>query len=100
KFTGHIAAAASTSDAGAHREIVRCRGARTPSGGGRINEPLPARFRASLRMRNGSHLLPPAPVTDPRQPQWLRQTHVWRGVTSLHESQKRLKSVKSATRGG
>src|SRR5262249_13927014 len=42
-----------------------------------------------------------APILFPRPlpPQWLRQTNVWRGVTSPHGSQKRLRSVKSATRG-
>jgi hypothetical protein len=34
----------------------------------------------------------------PLQPQWLRQTNVWRGGTSPHGSQKRLRSVKSATK--
>src|SRR5262249_52085848 len=41
---------------------------------------------------------PWAPILLPRplQPQWLRQTNVWRGVTSPHVSQMRLRSVKSA----
>jgi hypothetical protein len=34
----------------------------------------------------------------PLQTQWLRQTNVWRGGTSPHGSQKRLRSVKSATK--
>src|SRR5262249_6656887 len=66
-----------------------------------------ARFflRPAYALRNASsqrNKKPWAPMLFPRplQPQWLQQTNVWRGVTSLHGSQMRLTSVKSANRGG
>jgi hypothetical protein len=85
-----------------HRRSTRP-GPPAPSAAGRVARAAPEESVSRWRTDGSAKVSRGVKAGDvaedgPLQPQWLRQTNVWRGGTSPHGSQKRLRSVKSATK--